>query len=251
MSNPFVPTSFEAVERLADHVAQSRMFGITNPSVAVVLMGAAAALGFEPLQGLAGMKLVGGNPCPSADMLVAACLRSPSCERFVEIECSEDTCTWETSRNGVVARETFSMADAKRAGLVRGGSGWEKFPRKMLSARAKAALARRVYPDVCFGMYTPDELGSQDEDKPAVSAPVVRAFEDTVQRVSIQAATVVPALPVAATETAVEASDELAAISAATTKAEARDAAVALQKQGLDPAAIKAAYAKRIAELGQ
>ena len=247
MSNPFVPTSFEAVERLADHVAQSRMFGITNPSVAVVLMGAAAALGFEPLQGLAGMKLVGGNPCPSADMLVAACIRSTSCERFVEIECDENSATWETSRGGVVTRETFSMADAKRAGLVRGGSGWEKFPRKMLSARAKAALARRVYPDVCFGMYTPDELGSQDEDKPAltapvVTAPVVRAFED-FQRAPA------PALPIAATETVVVALGRLEAIEASATKAEAREAAIAAQNAGVDPHTVKTAYAKRISEL--
>jgi hypothetical protein len=225
------------------------MFGITNPSVAVVLMGAAAALGFEPLQGLAGMKLVGGNPCPSADMLVAACLRSSSCERFVEVECSEELATWETSRGGVVARETFSMVDAKRAGLVRGGSGWEKFPRKMLSARAKAALARRVYPDVCFGMYTPDELGSQDEDKPALTAPVVRAFEDTVQRVAVQAATVTPALPVAATETVVVALGGLEAIEASATKAEAREAAIAAQKAGVDPQTVKTAYAKRVQEL--
>ncbi|NCC36941.1 MAG: hypothetical protein EOM24_33760, partial [Chloroflexia bacterium] len=91
MSNPFVPKTFADVELLAEHVASARMFGIINPSAAVVLMGAAAALGFEPLQGLAGMRLVDGKPSPSADMLVAACLRHAACERFVEVECSDDS----------------------------------------------------------------------------------------------------------------------------------------------------------------
>jgi hypothetical protein len=98
-------------------------------------------------------------------------------------------------------------------------------------------------------MYIPDELGSQDEDKPAVSAPVVRAFEDNVQRVAIQAATVVPSLPIAASETVAVALGGLEAIEASATKAEAREAAIAAQKAGVDPHAVKTAYAKRVQEL--
>jgi hypothetical protein len=68
----------------------------------------------------------------------------------------------------------------------------------------------------------------------------VRAFED-FQRA--------PALPIAATETVVVARGSLEAIEASANKAEAREAAIAAQKAGVDPHAVKTAYAKRIAEL--
>jgi hypothetical protein len=41
----------------------------------------------------------------------------------------------------------------------------------MLSHRCAAELARRVYPDVLLGLYTPDELGS--DDAPASEREVV------------------------------------------------------------------------------
>jgi hypothetical protein len=180
--NPFTPKTLDEVFRLADSVAACRYCGITSPDAAVILMGAAASLGFEPIQGLAGMRLIDNRPCPSADMLVAACLRSQQCERFIEVESSETKSTWETSRAGIITRESFSIDDAKKAGLIKANkpdSAWNKYPRKMLSARAKAALARLVYPDLCFGMYIPEEIesGASSTEQQAIRAvPDVRSL---------------------------------------------------------------------------
>jgi hypothetical protein len=247
--SPFTPKNLDEALRLADIVAASRMYGIASPERAFVLMAAAAALGFEPLQGLAGMRDVDGKPSPSADMLVAACLRHEACSRFVEIESTDKSSTWETERSGNVIRESFSWDDAQRAGLVRPKSPWEKYPRKMLSARAKAALARRVYPDVCFGMYTPDELSGGQDDAPVASLP--RASVD-VQARAIETAQAAPAqLPVKVDVAIVDDADPFDTIRTAPSKEHAKAAAIALNNVGLDKAMIRDAFMARLQELAK
>jgi hypothetical protein len=62
---------------------------------------------------------------------------------------------------------TYSIEDAKRAGLVKSGSSWEKYPQNMLFARAISSGVRIYCPDVFNGnlVYVPEELGAQvDED---------------------------------------------------------------------------------------
>jgi hypothetical protein len=58
---------------------------------------------------------------------------------------------------------TYSIEDAKRAGLVKQGSSWEKYPANMLFARAISSGVRVYCPDVFNGnlVYVPEELGAQ------------------------------------------------------------------------------------------
>ena len=51
----------------------------------------------------------------------------------------------------------FTIADAKRAGLYRADSGWTKYPRAMLYARALTQGARIVCPEAIMGAITEDE----------------------------------------------------------------------------------------------
>src|SRR5690606_27529948 len=57
-----------------------------------------------------------------------------------------------------------------------GRSNWKAHPAAMLRARASAALARAVYPDVAMGIYDPDEaLDFIDASRVSVSKPRVEA----------------------------------------------------------------------------
>lgn len=59
--------------------------------------------------------------------------------------------------NGDTWTTTFSLEDAKRAGLLKGM--FEKYPAVMLFNRAMSMLARQLFPDVIKGAgYTQDEL---------------------------------------------------------------------------------------------
>jgi hypothetical protein len=112
------------------------------------------------MQAIRGIHVVEGRPCPSADTLVAVCKRSSICEYFREVQTTEIASTWETKRRGEdrAVRATFALDDAKRAGLA-GRKNWQAYPKRMLSARAKAYLARDTYPELVLGLYTPDEMG--------------------------------------------------------------------------------------------
>ena len=54
--------------------------------------------------------------------------------------------------------EEFTMQDAVRAGLVKEGSGWKKYPSQMLFARCISKLAKRLFPDVISGSYVEGEI---------------------------------------------------------------------------------------------
>jgi hypothetical protein len=62
---------------------------------------------------------------------------------------------------------TYAIEDAERAGLVKEGSSWVKYPQNMLFARAISSGVRLYCPDVFNGnlVYVPEEMGVQvDED---------------------------------------------------------------------------------------
>ena len=52
------------------------------------------------------------------------------------------------------------MADAERAGVIKPGSGWEKYPANMLRWRAIGFCADVVFGDVIGGLKRADELGA-------------------------------------------------------------------------------------------
>jgi hypothetical protein len=67
---------------------------------------------------------------------------------------------WMKRSNGFEYSIQFTMDDAARAGLVKGDSGWEKYPANMLRWRAIGYVADIVFPDVIGGMGRPEELGA-------------------------------------------------------------------------------------------
>lgn len=69
--------------------------------------------------------------------------------------------------NGDTWTESFSIEDAKRAGIFK--NTWEKYPRNMCYCRALSNLARQLFPDVIKGCYEIEELKSFAE---APMAPI-------------------------------------------------------------------------------
>jgi hypothetical protein len=71
-------------------------------------------------------------------------------------------------------RFSFSIDDAKRAGLTSGNT-WQKYPQAMLRARCISAVARMAFPDSIGGMYLPEELGAAvtviDDGEVVLAAP--------------------------------------------------------------------------------
>lgn len=129
------------------------------PDVAMTIM-AGQEMGFSPGQALRNFHVIEGRPVLSADGMVALALGSGLARYFRRIEEADDKVTYETLRAGEdkPRRCTWTKQMAKDAGLNT-KDNWRLFPRAMLAARAKAELARDVYPDVLAGCAAQEEVG--------------------------------------------------------------------------------------------
>jgi hypothetical protein len=70
----------------------------------------------------------------------------------------------------VVGRSTFTIDDAKRAGLVRQGSNWQSYPGRMLWARASTFAIRDYLPEIGIGLGAEDERFEILGEAPPVAA---------------------------------------------------------------------------------
>jgi hypothetical protein len=184
------PSSFQELRALAKDAADSKFFGMASPQQALVAMMAGRDLGLSYMQSLRAFHIIEGRPALSAEAMVAVCLGRPDvCEFFRTVSVGNASATVETKRVGSEPRqETFTVEDAKTAGLVKDKGNWVKYPGRMCLARARSFLARDVYPDLLMGLYDPDEL----ESRP--SAPVARVVEQQrpSARPSVQDAIISP-----------------------------------------------------------
>lgn len=159
MGTALIPQTYDDMFRLSKAMAASGMFAVKNPEQAMVVLMTGLELGFSPAQAFRGIHVINNKPTLSADMMVAICKNRPDlCLFFRVVESTDDSATYETQRFGDPAptQNTFTMADAKRAGLLTNPT-WQKYPAPLLRARASSGLARMVYSDLTLGLYTPEE----------------------------------------------------------------------------------------------
>lgn len=182
MSNELVvitPKSIEEAERMSKTLAASHLLPDAlraKPADVLATVLAGAELGLAPMQAIRGIVVIKGKPTLSADTMGALVKRRRDvCEYLILKESTPERAVYETKRTGDPAATTmeFSIEDAKRAGLA--GDNWRKYPAAMLRARCLSAICRAVFPDLCLGLYDPDELGPESIQATApASAPVER-----------------------------------------------------------------------------
>ena len=76
----------------------------------------------------------------------------------------------EAKRRGSPAiKRTFSVADAKRAGLWGKSGPWQQYPDRMLQMRARGFALRDAFPDALRGLISQEEA----QDMPPAQGPVI------------------------------------------------------------------------------
>jgi hypothetical protein len=174
------PQSIDEATAIARAAVASKLYAVSSPEAALMILLTGRDLGLTASQSFRAIYVVSGKPVVSSDAMVAAIRRSGLCASWRVIETTTERCTIETLRAGESEpeRETFSLDDAKRAGLDR-RDVWRAYPRDMLRHRAAAGLARRVYPDVVLGCYAPGELEEQTSSSP-VAVEVTRLTPEQI-----------------------------------------------------------------------
>lgn len=183
-----IPRTVAECVDLAERLATSELLpkALRNkvPDVLMTIM-AGQEMGLAPMAALRSFHVIEGKPVMGADGLVAVVLGSGKAVYFERIEETDTSVTYETLRVGAKApkRCTWTMAQAKAAALDK-KDNWRLYPRPMLAARAKAELARDVYPDVVAGCYIDDETSdwtppSRNDD--AIDADIVGETKSSLE----------------------------------------------------------------------
>lgn len=175
------PETWKMIADIAPTMAQSRLFGVTSPEQAASIMLKGFELGLSLTASFEFIHIIDGKPGLSPRGALALIQQS---ENFggLEVKDISDTdgkpyaCRVKmTRKNGFSYTIEFTMDDAKRAGVVKGGGGWDKYPANMLRWRAIGYCADVVFPDVIGGMKRVDELGApvtQNGDFEPLQSPV-------------------------------------------------------------------------------
>jgi len=190
------PLSQRDPVQLAQHFVSSGFFKDANDlSKAVVKMVAGEELGLGPMASMQGIHIIEGKPSLSANLLGVQVKRSGA-YNFRPKRVSAEGAEIAFFENGEeIGISAFTLEQAKRAGLVRKGSGWEKYPEAMLFARALSQGVRWYCPDVTAGSpaYTPEELGAEvdEQGEPIPVESTVEVHEPQTEAPTLDPARVV------------------------------------------------------------
>ena len=133
-----------------------------KPADIVIAMQMGSEIGLKPLQSLQNIAVVNGRPTIWGDAVIAICQNSGLLEDITEVV-TDTEATVTVTRSGQEPHSvTFSMEDAKKAGLANKAGPWTQYPKRMMKNRARAFALRDKFADVLSG------FGITEEEKDRV-----------------------------------------------------------------------------------
>lgn len=175
------PTNLTEALKFAEMMAKSAMVPTAYKGKAedvIVALQMGWELGLQPMQALQNIACINGKPSVYGDALLAIVKGSSVCQDVMEKELGTmaqgDAYGYEciAIRKGKSpVRATFTVGDAKKAGLWGKQGPWTTYPKRMLQMRARGFALRDAFPDVLKGIITAEEAGDLPE-KEVNAAPL-------------------------------------------------------------------------------
>jgi hypothetical protein len=157
-----VPQSLDEAFRVASAMAASGMTpkGVDKPEQVLVAIMAGAELGFAPFQAMQSFAVINGKPNIWGDALPALLWsRGFKIKEWFDNEDEPTKAFCQITRpDGDQIERSFSVGDAKRAGLLGKQGPWQQYQKRMLQMRARAFAARDGAADVLRGMHVAEEV---------------------------------------------------------------------------------------------
>jgi hypothetical protein len=161
MSN-IVP--FVEMQQMAKAIADSRLFGLTDINQVLALGMVAQAEGHAFATAARDYHVIQGRPALKADAMMAR-FQAAGGKVNWEVYTDERVTGSFSHPNGGSLSVTWTIEQARSIGLVKPGSGWQKFPRAMLRSRCISEGIRSVYPGSVTGFYSPEEVADFEPPK--------------------------------------------------------------------------------------
>lgn len=174
------PQTFEQALTFCDYLAESDLVPKDfkgKPANCLIAIQWGAELGLKPLQAVQNLAIINGRPALWGDAVIALVRSSPLCEYITEADDGSMAVCRVKRRGESEEVRTFSMDDAKVAGLLGKSGPWTQYPKRMRQMRARAFALRDVFPDVLRGMAIAEEVldiqpaAEQPRTTAALSAP--------------------------------------------------------------------------------
>lgn len=154
-----IPTNFSEIMEFSNTLSKSAIIPKSfqdKPNDIFVAINWGLTLGLPPVQALNGIAVINGRPSIFGDLAMALVRGSGKLEYAKETQ-TETSATCIIKRNGEDEQtRTFTMEDAKRAGLLSNPT-WSKYPKRMLQMRARGFALRDVFADVLMGISLAEE----------------------------------------------------------------------------------------------
>lgn len=114
-------------------------------------------IGLQPMQAMQNIAVINGRPSIWGDAMIALVRACPAFEYINETQTDKEATCIIKRKGEPEAIRTFSLEDAKRAGLTGKSGPWTQYPKRMMQMRARSWALRDVFPDVLKGMICAEE----------------------------------------------------------------------------------------------
>lgn len=162
-SSPKLPSlmeEFNQTKELCLELLKTKHYQNMGEAGIFAIVQKASSLGINPLEALnGGMYFVQGK-VEMQSILMAKLIRAKGHSITLDKNSNNDICILHGKRkdNGDTWKVSFSLEDAKRAGIYKQGGPWSKYPDTMCYNRALSKLARQLFPDVIGNCYIEGEI---------------------------------------------------------------------------------------------
>ncbi len=163
---PRTTIALNEVKAMADAAARSGLFpSLRTPEAAFTLMMLCQAEGLHPIQALRRFDIVQGRPALKSDAMLGEFQQRGGTVEWLQHDAEACRAVFAAPGLAKPVTVTWTMEDAKRAGLAGKSGPWQQYPRQMLRARVISEGIRMAMPAVVVGLYAPEEV--QDFVRPA------------------------------------------------------------------------------------
>jgi hypothetical protein len=162
-----IALSIEGTQKLSQMLMNTKHYAKIGSEGIFAIVAKARSLAIDPLDAInGGLYCVQGKVEMSSQMMNQL-IRQAGHSITKDTKSDDSVCILHGKRadTGDTWTESFSIADARRAGIFKEGGSWTKYPRDMLFARALSRLARQLFPDVIKGCYVEGEIAQSIESQ--------------------------------------------------------------------------------------
>lgn len=164
------PDAWAMIMQAAPVLYACRFYGAANPEQAATIMLIGNELGFGLVGSFQYVHIIEGKPSISPAGALAVVLRSGQLAGWKMEPGEHSFHCWMKRKNGLEYEYTFTLEDARRAGLIKSdpekyaNSAWGKYEPNLLKWRCIGYVLDVLFGDYLGGMRRSDEFGAAVDD---------------------------------------------------------------------------------------